>query len=370
VTAAQVAASIDHGLVTGLADDDHTQYLLHDGTRALTANWAAGAFDITLHELTLSDNTITNVSADLTYVVDNVRKHIFKVAAVEVFRVEPTKLYMEYTLDMNTADIYLDAGYSIRYNGDSDHAFVPYPAADYALARSAGNFVIQIDSDNNATTNFFEVRHNASTHTGGTSLWKIEEDGDITHTGGYTINGYVSVWDDAYQGLEVKVTESVGAGADFYAMVYGSGAASLTLYRAIGTEASPTPVTNNAWLGYMDYSGYAHSTETWQVGARAYAKATELWSTSGYGTTYIIRTTKTTETALGDRFSVEGDGRCKVFAELEIDGDFNHDGSNIGFFATAPTTQQTVTGSRAGNAALADLLTKLANYGLIVDSTT
>lgn len=43
---------------------------------------------------------------------------------------------------------------------------------------------------------------------------------------------------------------------------------------------------------------------------------------------------------------------------------------NLGLFGTAAIAQQTVTGSRGGNAALADLLTKLANYGLIVDSTT
>lgn len=34
---------LDHGInLTGLADDDHTQYLLASGTRALTGNWEAG----------------------------------------------------------------------------------------------------------------------------------------------------------------------------------------------------------------------------------------------------------------------------------------------------------------------------------------
>jgi len=42
----------------------------------------------------------------------------------------------------------------------------------------------------------------------------------------------------------------------------------------------------------------------------------------------------------------------------------------LGFFGTGVQAQQTVTGSRAGNAALASLLTKLATYGLIVDSST
>lgn len=42
----------------------------------------------------------------------------------------------------------------------------------------------------------------------------------------------------------------------------------------------------------------------------------------------------------------------------------------IGFHGASPIAQQTVSGSRGGNAALADLLTKLANIGLIVDSTS
>lgn len=43
---------------------------------------------------------------------------------------------------------------------------------------------------------------------------------------------------------------------------------------------------------------------------------------------------------------------------------------SIGFFGTAATTKKTVTGSRGGNAALASLLTQLAAYGLITDSTS
>lgn len=45
--------------------------------------------------------------------------------------------------------------------------------------------------------------------------------------------------------------------------------------------------------------------------------------------------------------------------------------SLLGFHdVTTPIAKPTITGSRGGNAALADLLTQLANYGLIVDSTT
>lgn len=45
-------------------------------------------------------------------------------------------------------------------------------------------------------------------------------------------------------------------------------------------------------------------------------------------------------------------------------------GAALGFFGPPSGVQQTVVGSRGGNAALASLLTALANYGLIIDSTT
>ena len=53
-----------------------------------------------------------------------------------------------------------------------------------------------------------------------------------------------------------------------------------------------------------------------------------------------------------------------------MDRDLEHKGTNLGMFSTTPTSKQTVTGSRGGNAALQNLLTALSNYGLVTDSTT
>ena len=55
---------------------------------------------------------------------------------------------------------------------------------------------------------------------------------------------------------------------------------------------------------------------------------------------------------------------------FNITADLIHTGSKVGFFSATPVVQPTVTGSRAGNAALASLLTALADEGLIVDSST
>lgn len=54
---------------------------------------------------------------------------------------------------------------------------------------------------------------------------------------------------------------------------------------------------------------------------------------------------------------------------IEFEAGFKTNG-NVGFYGTTPVAKPTVTGSRGGNAALASLLTALAGFGLITDSST
>jgi hypothetical protein len=66
----------DHGSLGGLTDDDHTQYLLAAGTRALSANWDAGSYKIiaetfesdvvigTAPFTVASTTVVTNLNAD------------------------------------------------------------------------------------------------------------------------------------------------------------------------------------------------------------------------------------------------------------------------------------------------------------------
>ncbi len=67
----------DHGALAGLTDDDHTQYLLADGTRGLSADWDAGSHKITAEQLesdvaggtapllVASTTLVDNLNADL-----------------------------------------------------------------------------------------------------------------------------------------------------------------------------------------------------------------------------------------------------------------------------------------------------------------
>jgi hypothetical protein len=63
-------------------------------------------------------------------------------------------------------------------------------------------------------------------------------------------------------------------------------------------------------------------------------------------------------------------GVIKTDDSLHVGTDFRHLGTNLGFYNATATAKPTVTGSRAGNAALASLLAALATVGLIADSTT
>lgn len=67
----------DHGQLSGLGDDDHSIYILVNGSRALTANWDAGSFQIraetfqsdvatgTAPLIVASTTVVTNLNADL-----------------------------------------------------------------------------------------------------------------------------------------------------------------------------------------------------------------------------------------------------------------------------------------------------------------
>ena len=64
-------------------------------------------------------------------------------------------------------------------------------------------------------------------------------------------------------------------------------------------------------------------------------------------------------------------GNAQAGGILYANGGFRHIASTLLFWdGTGHASKPTVTGSRGGNAALASLLTALATYGLITDSSS
>lgn len=118
-----------------------------------------------------------------------------------------------------------------------------------------------------------------------------------------------------------------------------------------------------------------------------------LTTGSGYGTGSIIITATVPGPGGGGHISVDAAGSCDIDGDIAVNigvsspsiqiGSANNNSqvfidaqtsisinaATIGFFGAGGAAQDTVAGSRAGNAALADLLTKLSNLGLILDGT-
>ncbi len=64
-------------------------------------------------------------------------------------------------------------------------------------------------------------------------------------------------------------------------------------------------------------------------------------------------------------------GTVMLVAGLQAGGDVDANGNSVkGFTKVVPSTVPTVTGSKGGNAALASLITALANLGLLTDKTS
>lgn len=61
---------------------------------------------------------------------------------------------------------------------------------------------------------------------------------------------------------------------------------------------------------------------------------------------------------------------AEVSSSISVLNTFRHTGTLLGVYGATPVAQQTINGSRGGNAALADLLTKLALEGFIIDNTS
>lgn len=126
---------------------------------------------------------------------------------------------------------------------------------------------------------------------------------------------------------------SGGIAATFYGPTTGAAGFNIDFY----------DTTNSALRGFI---GFGTSTITG-------AAVTDLGIAPGAGGSVVVGTAN--GGAKGTQFGPTGDVT------------FNF---KTGFNATAPIAKPTVTGSRAANAALASLLTALANYGLVTDSST
>lgn len=107
-------------------------------------------------------------------------------------------------------------------------------------------------------------------------------------------------------------------------------------------------------------------TNRWFMGAGADAE-----SGSDTGSNFYVTAYTDAGGFIGQAMRITRSNRnTRFYAEVQLDGALNHDGSTIGFYGATPVSKPTVFGSRGANEALYELLNALANLGLITNSTT
>jgi hypothetical protein len=122
------AGVIDHGALTGLTDDDHTIYLLADGSRALTANWAPGAFDIGNYDFTAkvelleiddsnfaldiisSDPRITFDSGDYISYARSTNNYLWFIGSSEKMALDSGKVQFKVPVNLDVSVITISSG--------------------------------------------------------------------------------------------------------------------------------------------------------------------------------------------------------------------------------------------------------------------
>lgn len=125
-------------------------------------------------------------------------------------------------------------------------------------------------------------------------------------------------------------------------------------YQALDFNTNKTILSNTDFAS--NYGGYLHIGDGSNLGGNnlIWAEIT-AYDSNGYHECGFID-----DGAGNAEFSVNYSGTVRIKSNA----------TGLGFFNATPVAKPSVTGSRGGNAALADLLTDLASLGLITDSTT
>lgn len=148
-----------------------------------------------------------------------------------------------------------------------------------------------------------------------------------------------------------------GAAAGGQARLYAAGS---------DTDVSMRYDTKGAGAHYFNTAGGAPQFEVFHT-----ASAVNRLRLTGAATGQtIVMSGFGTDSNVSVRFQPQGATGSIGFRGGSGSTKFKVDDTGIAFYAAATVAQQTVTGSRGGNAAVADLITKLANTGIIIDGTT
>ncbi len=257
------------------------------------------------------------------------------------------------------------------------------------ITGSAGDRAWRLyDLDNNAvrlevhqTTGLLSV-NNGLTGAGTVDLTgatvSIDDLTNIQHTHANTANGGQLDWDTAFSDAVHSHQSNAEGGALDGAAITTTVTGSGNVVKATGPTVTTLTVSSGVTTlaGGLDVDGSATGFSGGEI------RYTDTGTGRDYGLVSLGSGAAAFyfqhRTASNTGFWVWGNGtdgatqrmRLGATGDLTIEGDIDHNGTEIGFYGTAPAAKPTVTGSRGANAALASLLTGLAGLGLLTDSSS
>lgn len=203
---------------------------------------------------------------------------------------------------------------------------------------------------------------------GGTKAWTLEQGAFLTQCTGEGASE---------SQLHVKASGCVVIGGNYFANNFGSygikfGETGVAPRRSLIATRCGQATVADAY--FVEDGGNGSIELVIEEGSGTAYRNVPHWSTrfaltvqgaeGGYGELPYIwnRATYTGIARMEELRAIRGEEGAEVFRTNEA--------GRIGFHAATPIAKPTVTGSRGGNAALASLLTALAQYGLITNSTS
>lgn len=150
-------SSIDHGNLSGLSDDDHPQYLLADGTRAMSADLNMGGYDV-VGETKCTDVTIAHPYD--YYALDTQLPIMYVKSALTVTKIVVTTNSSSYNVagDLKWADSMISLANATVINAFDTSGGVLSDDTITAGSVAAGKWIyLQFDSQPNTAVTFMTV---------------------------------------------------------------------------------------------------------------------------------------------------------------------------------------------------------------------
>lgn len=220
-----------------------------------------------------------------------------------------------------------------------------------------------------------------ATGTAGSTTFIASSTDRVAIQGNRTLTGFTS---DDFGTVQAFMSGTMDtSGGDRYAygvrgtsrLTKSAGASQLHqwgVFGIAGIENNLTPFSEEV-IGVVG-SGWEGTVYTVGGSFRAGSAAgisTGCYAQSDHSTAGVSRAFWANARTGGTRFSFYGEAGTLYNAEnAEFAADLFHSGTKLGFYNTPAIAKPTVTGAKGGNAALTDLLSKLASLGIITDSTT